>query len=140
MKHVSQWLYANRLSLNIEKTNFVVFHSPKKKPYKALSIFFDNKTICEANSVKYLGVLIDSTLSWRSHICDLSKKIAKSVGIISKLRYYVTTDVLISIYYSLVYVFFIYGIEIWGLTYASYLKPITKESNKNDNFLRHSTP
>jgi hypothetical protein len=95
-------LNANRLALNIEKTNFVVFHSPKKKPHKVLSICIDNQSIREATSVKYLGVLIDSTLSWRPHISELSKKIAKSVGIISKLRHYLNTDILISIYYSLI--------------------------------------
>ena len=31
LKHVTQWLYANRLSLNIDKTNYVLFHSPRKK-------------------------------------------------------------------------------------------------------------
>ena len=102
LKNVSQWLNANRLALNIEKTNFVVFHSPKKKPHKVLSICIDNQSIREATSVKYLGVLIDSTLSWRPHISELSKKIAKSVGIISKLRHYLNTDILISIYYSLI--------------------------------------
>jgi hypothetical protein len=102
LKNVSQWLNANRLALNIEKTNFIVFHSPKKKPHKVLSICIDNQSIREATSVKYLGVLIDSTLSWRPHISELSKKIAKSVGIISKLRHYLNTDILISIYYSLI--------------------------------------
>ena len=34
LNHVSQWLYANRLSLNIEKTNYVLFHSPRKKPLR----------------------------------------------------------------------------------------------------------
>ena len=125
LKNVSQWLNANRLALNIEKTNFVVFHSPKKKPHKVLSICIDNQSIREATSVKYLGVLIDSTLSWRPHISELSKKIAKSVGILSKLRHYLNTDILISIYYSLIYSFIIYGIEIWGQTYVSYLKPIS---------------
>jgi hypothetical protein len=45
LKNVSQWLNANRLTLNIEKTNFVVFHSPKKKPHKVLSICIDNQRL-----------------------------------------------------------------------------------------------
>ena len=47
--------------------------------------------------------------------------------IISKFRHYVITDILISIYYSLVYGHLIHGIEIWCLTYATYLKSIMQK-------------
>jgi hypothetical protein len=142
LKNVSQWLNANRLALNIEKTNFIVFHSPKKKPHKVLSICIDNQSIREATSVKYLGVLIDSTLSWRPHISELSKKIAKSVGIISKLRHYLNTDILISIYYSLIYSFIIYGIEI-GSNLCVLLKThfySAQENSTNSNVFRLPMP
>ena len=79
----------------------------------------------------YLGNLI---------FMQLSKKIAKSVEIISKFRHYVTTDILISIYYSLVYGDLIHGIEIWGLTYATYLKPISLIQKKAISIMSFSDP
>ena len=48
--------------------------------------------------VKYLGILIDSTLAWRQRILFISSKINKSLGIISRLRHFVPTDTLLSIY------------------------------------------
>ena len=84
LKYVSEWLVANRLALNTEKTNYIVFHSPKHRPYKQIIIHFDNEIIHNKNYIRYLGILIDSNLSWQSHILELSKKIAKSVGILSE--------------------------------------------------------
>ena len=48
--------------------------------------------------VKYLGILIDSTPTWRQRILFISSKIYKSLGIISRLRHFVPTDILLSIY------------------------------------------
>ena len=81
----------------------------------------DDKPISEVTSVKYLGILIDSNLSWKSHIHELSKKIAKSISILSKIRHYLPIYTLNDyiLYYSLIYSFLIYGIEIWGHTFPT---------------------
>ena len=64
--------------------------------------------------VKYLGFLIDSTLTWRQHILFISSRISKSLGIISRLRHFVPTDTLLSIYQSLIQPYITYGIALWG--------------------------
>ena len=81
--------------------------------------------IQEVSMVKYLGVTFDSNLTWKNHVNELCLKLSKTVGIFSKLRYYVNVDILIMLYYSLIYPFLSYGIQIWGLTYPTYLKPVT---------------
>ena len=101
----------------------------EKKTDKDITLCLDNKSVCQTDSVKYLGVLIDSNLSWKSHIHELSKKIAKTVGILSKLRYYASTDILISVYYALIRSFLIYGIEVRSQTYP-HLKPISTLQKK----------
>ena len=55
------WLNVNRLSLNIDKTNFIVFHPYNKPKKKRITIKINNKAIKEKEYIKYLGVLIDST-------------------------------------------------------------------------------
>ena len=56
------WLNVNRLSLNIDKTNFIIFH-PYNKPLKQhITIKINKKAINEKESIKYLGVLVDSSL------------------------------------------------------------------------------
>ena len=124
LRHVKKWFEANKLALNIEKTNFVVFHSPGKKLTEPIILKFGRKKITHANHVKFLGVLLDETLSWRSHLIELSRKLARSVGIFYKLRHYVPLDTLISIYYALLYPFLTYGIVVWGATYENLIKPI----------------
>ena len=64
--------------------------------------------------MKYLGVLIDSHLSWRYHIDDISSKISKEVGIIARLRHFVPTSALLTIYRSLIERYISYGLIAWG--------------------------
>ena len=73
LRKVSKWLEANRLSLNISKTNYVIFHSSARKVSEFVRIKLDSKIINRVDYVKYLGILIDATLTWKHHITELSK-------------------------------------------------------------------
>ena len=53
-------------------------------------------------SIKYLGIIIDSNLSWKSQVSYIAKKIKRNIGILSKLRYYVNLDILVKLYYALI--------------------------------------
>ena len=98
---------------NIDKTNFIIFH-PFNKPSKHnVTIKINKKAINEKESIKYLGVLNDSSLSWKHHIINLTKKISRAIGIMYKLRPFIPVNVMKNIYYSLVYSHIIYAIEIW---------------------------
>ena len=79
LRHVKKWLEANKLALNIEKTNFVVFHSPAKKLTEPVILKFGRKKIMRGSHVKFLGVILDETLSWRSHLVELSRKLDRSL-------------------------------------------------------------
>ena len=72
---------ALNLALNNDKTNFVIFHSPQKKIVEHVILKIGKKKIRNENCVKLLGVLLDSGLSWKHHIAELSKKLARTVGI-----------------------------------------------------------
>ena len=108
------WLNVNQLSLNIDKTNFIVFHSYNKPIKKSITIKINNKAIIVKEYIKYLGVLIDSTLSSKHHVSNISKKVSRSIGIMYKLRPFLPLNVLKNVYYSLVYSHIVYAIEVWG--------------------------
>ena len=97
---VSDWLIANKLTLNIKKSNFVIFRPRQKKLTLQLTIrLFDNNlqrlvTLDCKNYVKYLGVLIDDHLSWKYHIDHIATRISKTVGIIGRLRHFVPFSIL----------------------------------------------
>ena len=109
------WLRSNKRSLNIQKSSFVIFHPPQEKISKCL-----NQEKC----IKYLGVFIDSSLSWKSQIQYILTKIKRGVGILSKIRYYSGINVLSNLYYALIYPFLIYGTIAWGNTYSTTVQPL----------------
>ena len=82
----------------------------------------------------------------KPNVTELSKKLARSVGIFYKIRYYVTLETLKLLYYTLFYSFISYCISVWGLTHLSVLDLLIKFQKKvirailfKDQFT-HSTP
>ena len=136
LKILYQWLCSNRLALNIDKTNFVLFHSQRKTINKPVTILINKKAISQVNYVKYLGVLIDSNLSWKYHIHELCKKISKTIGVLYKIRRIVNSHILSNLYYAIIYPFLIYGINVWGSASNHLLNPLLVLQKK---FLRMKT-
>ena len=134
---VAEWMKSKKLARSILKANFVLFHSKKLKPYKSLNLKIDGVNIQEVSSVKYLGV---SNLTWKNHVNELCLKLSKIVGIFSKLRYYVNIDILIILYYSQIYPLLSYGIQVWGLTFPTYLKPGTTLQKRVVRIMTFSDP
>ena len=65
---ISEWLKSNKLTLNISKVFYMVFHRGRRKCLGDIELFIDNTKIDETNTIKYLGVIIDAKLNWISHI------------------------------------------------------------------------
>ena len=99
------WLKVNKLSLNLTKTNFMIFHPRQKKVNVNVPLTLENTVIKQVTETKFLGVLIDQHLSWKPHIDFVSKKISKSVEIIAKALFYLSSQTLTTLYYSLVYIY-----------------------------------
>ena len=94
LKKVKKWLDENCLSLNIDKTNFVIFHLPCIKMPEPVMVKFGRKKIQRENCVIFLGVLLDANLSWEYHINELLKKLSRTLGFFYKIRYYVPLEIL----------------------------------------------
>ena len=74
-----RWLYANKLALNVDKINFVIFRSHAKKLTEPIVLTFGCKKITRTDHVRSLGDLLDDTLSWKPNLVELSRKLARSV-------------------------------------------------------------
>ena len=86
LKYATQWLNANGLSPNVDKTKLIIFHSKQKKiNIDNLVIKLNQSILIPCNYVKYLG---DKNLSWDIHTQQLSKKLSRANGILSKLRHF----------------------------------------------------
>ena len=120
---INQWLIANRLSLNIDKSNYVIFQ-PSQKKSEIISLSISSKCLTREKSVKYLGVIFDEHLNWKCHVNQISKKISRNIGILAKMRYYVPQNILKQLYYCLIYPYLTYGILVWGNAYENSIKNV----------------
>ena len=129
LKKVSEWLESNKLTLNISKSKFML--TLKNKTLKSdFSLKINGEDLERCESYKYLGVFFDENLTWKPHVDYISKKIAKTCGSLSKLRHSAHIDILISVYYALVYSYLRYGIVAWGNATKTILQPLTSLSNR----------
>ena len=73
------WMKSNKLSVNLKKSNFVVFRSQRKRINTDISMSLDGTRLNQVHVVKFLGIFLDENLSWKSHISYICKKISKSL-------------------------------------------------------------
>ena len=78
---------------------------------------------CE-DHVKYLGVLLDSNLSWKFHINNVALKISRTVGVVARPRHFVPRTTLLNIYQSLILPYLTYGLAAWGQVAKTHLQKI----------------
>ena len=142
---LSTWLKANKLSLNAQKTFFLVFHRARIKDHN-MSIQMDGSAINRSSSIKYLGVIIDHKLNWCEHISYVKNKVSKGVGILYKARQYLDKKSLHNLYYSYIYPYLIYCIEVWGSACQTHLHPLFLTQKKIvriikfSHYLAHTQP
>ena len=92
----------------------LIFRDPRKRIDFEMKIKIDGKKITPCNSVKYLGIFIDCHLNWQKHKTELSAKLSRAVGMLSKIRYYVKKETLRMIYFGIFSSILTYGSQIWG--------------------------
>ena len=111
--HNSMWLSANKLSLNIGKTKYMVYHSINKQiVYPNLKI--SNIEIERVQQFNFLGLLLDNHLHWKLHIDHISSKISKVTGIMYKLKLSYPKPILLTLYNTLIVPHFHYCLLTWG--------------------------
>ena len=101
LKHQVNWLNANKTSLNVKKTEMVFFNSKQKKLQDDLKIKLCDKRLHSTESGKYVGVTIDTNLTWQHHVNDLSIKLNRANALLFKIRKYVSLKILRSIYFAI---------------------------------------
>ena len=125
-----EWFSKNDLILNIKKTKFMLFGSSKRlsnldqDKFMPLSLF--NLPIDNVTTMKYLGIVLDPTLSWHEHIDYIAKKISSRLGLITRIRKYLSIDITNQSFLTLVQPLFEYCNIIWSNAYATNLERLVK--------------
>ena len=127
---IQDWLVANKLTLNTNKSNFMIIKPRQKKVPKKIQLSINGDHLNESDCVKYLGVLIDNKLTWKQHIQHVNTKVAKSIGILAKMRHFAPNNILLNIYNAFISPHINYGIINWGGAYQNSLDPLSKNQKK----------
>jgi hypothetical protein len=107
------WFSANKLVLNLDKTNVMKFVTINP-PYCALTITYKDKCIQEAVNLKFLGIQIDNHLTWRNHIDQIIPKLSVACYMVRQMYHISNNDTLRSIYFPYFHSIASYGIILWG--------------------------
>jgi hypothetical protein len=89
LENLRMWLYANKLSLNIAKTEFMLIGSRSLVHTVSdsnLNIMIENAPIKQVKECKTLGVIVDQHLSWKSNTESICKKITSAFSVIKKTK------------------------------------------------------
>ena len=145
MKHLNNWLSANKISLNVEKTEPVTFKSPRKVLLDEIKIKLSGKRLYPSNSVKYLGIKIDRFLHWDHQVNSIAVKLNRAHTLLPKIRNYVNTTTLRNIYFAIFGSHLSYLCIVWAqnINTARGLIIIQKKALQIMNFkdqLFHPTP
>lgn len=147
LSNISKWFSSNKLSLNVNKTNYVIFHSVKQKiPIQYPNIQINGISITRVKTTKFLGVHMDETLSWKDHINKKANQIARVNSMLCKLKHILPDYTLKTIYQSLIKPHIQYGITAWGNVNNPELKRMKILQKKavrqisKCNYISHTSP
>ena len=119
LEGVHSWLKANRLTLNINKTKYMLFSKRKNNLPGEINLQINNNDIQSVTEFNFLGLYLNSKLNWDTHINVIGKKISRAVGIIKKLQLIFPQKILISLYNTLLLPHINYCLLSWGSSNAA---------------------
>ena len=141
IEKINLWLKLNKLSLNADKTKYMIFHTNQRMiPPIALSI--NNKLIAQVSTFNFLGIMLDSNMLWTSHTYLVCMKLSKTIGIIKRLKYIFPNKILFSLYNSLFIPYIQYGLLLWGSKYSN-VEKLQKRAIRlatGSHYIAHTEP
>ena len=129
LENLRKWLTANKLSLNVAKTEFLLIGS--KPVIKSISnvhpnVIIENEPIRQVYKCKTLGVTVDQHLSWKSNSENICKKITSGISALRRLKEFVYKNALLSVYSFITRPYFTYCCELWNVFGETQSKRVQK--------------
>ena len=130
LNNIDNWLIANKLSLNVEKTKCILFKTLNSKTSTSLSLMIRNILIEKVSSFKLLGTILDEHLSGKNHVILLKKKLHAILVAVMKIRPCLSKNAQLIIYHSLIMNQIRYWITNWCFGNVTRIKKLQKICNK----------
>jgi len=108
---VHNWLKANCIMLNIDKTQYITFSY--RGSYQLESVTLAGSEVYCVPDIKFLGVIVDRNLNFASHINACSVTISRFLGALYRVRFELPMNVRKMLYYSFIHSRLSYGIQVW---------------------------
>ena len=131
LQSVVNYMNCNKLHINMDKCCYIHFKSKTnskltlaKLHTNELKLMINGNKIKQVHETKFLGVIIDDTLSWKSHIAYLENKLKCCTGIINIVKDKIPKSHYKSLYHTLFESHLSYGITVWGGTSQSSLEKL----------------
>ena len=131
LSKISSWAKDNKIRFNEQKSKAMLLTRRKRKERKELEIYLNYKPLMQVNSLKYLGIIFDSKLTFRDHIITMTDKCSKLIFALSKsakLNWGLNYAALEAIYTGGILPLLLYGAPVWinAINKASYKLKITR--------------
>ena len=111
---LGMWFQRNQLTLNVKKTNFMIVGTNQRlKKFADIQIGINGDGILRTQTFKYLGIILDETLSFNDHVQYVSGKIRQKLGVLSRCRKFITRDTALTLYKAMVLPHFDYCDNVW---------------------------
>ena len=91
---INSWINCNRLTLNSDKTHYLIFHRKKTIPVNIDQLKINSIPITQKSNTNFLGVILDTKLNWKDHISHVQSKVNKQCGILYQVRDALSTKAL----------------------------------------------
>ena len=132
LENLISWFHSNFLILNVNKTKIMLIGTYQRfSAADGFSIRADNTDLDRVYAFKYLGVLMDQTLSWKDHIDSLGKKISSRLGMLRRARKVLPKATCVTLYNTMVLPLFDYCAAVWdgcGVGYKGYLDKLNRRA------------
>ena len=128
--NIDNWLQSNKLTPYYTKTKFMII-AHDKNAKSNFEVTINKVSISNCDSYKYLGIIFDDDLQWKTHFDNVSKKMSQAAGMIAKLQNYVSDRHLKLVYNCFVQCYLQYGILRWGNSSKTKIEPLEKHQNKS---------
>ena len=119
------WCLSNRLTINATKTELFAVSNRNFSP-NDIDVVLGDSRLDVKSDCKFLGVTLDSRLTFSNHTSQISNKISIYIGILYKIRKQLNTAAKMSFYYGLIYPSLNYNISVWGGAYATHSENLIK--------------
>ena len=142
---IRDWTVANRLTINLSKTEMVLFTN-RYTNHNNQQITLDGNPVGFVDSVRFLGVFIDEGLTFKSHIAYVVGKISRSAGILFRIKNLLPIETRLTFYYSFIYPYISYNILIWGGTNNCHLSQLVIQHKRiirllsDAGYTEHTSP